>query len=223
MGPGEGWTDASEEISGPLDLTDGHHDKPARAGAAQPGCGDRAGDRATADALPGTDRGGAGGGGGRHPADRRHRPLRVPLAADLDRRTGPGRVPLARHDRCDRRAEPRRAYAHDRADRPRGTGTAAWPGGVRGGGGPGVPRGGAPTLHRIRPGGDTDRDAGSRRLEGLADGAAAVRLRGDDRGRGRQAVPRVPGRAGARADAAGRCRSGVGSDGGPLAGAAWAI
>ena len=89
--------------------------------------------------------------------------------------------------------------------------------------GPGVPRGGAAARHRIRPGGDTDRDAGSRRLKGLADGAAAVRLRGDDRGRGRQAVPRVPCRAGARVDAAGRCRSGVGSDGRPLAGAAWAI
>ena len=34
-----------------------------------------------------------------------------------------------------------------------------------------------PAGHRIRPGGDADRDAGSRRLQGLADGAAAVRLR----------------------------------------------
>ena len=55
--------------------------------------------------------------------------------------------------------------------------TAAGPGGVRGGGRPGVPGGGDPARHRIRPGGDADRDAGSRRLQGLADRAAAVRLR----------------------------------------------
>ena len=96
--------------------------------------------------------------------------------------------------------------------------TATGPGGIRRCRGPGVPGGGDPACHRIRPGGDADRDAGPWRLQGLADRAAAVRLRHDADRRRDPAVPRLSRRPGARADRRGSRGGSVRPDGGPVAG-----
>ena len=161
--------------------------------------------------------GGSGGGGCRDPSDRCHCTLRVPVPADLDRRIGPGGVSLAWHDRRDRRAEPRRTYAHDRADRQGVTRTAARPGSVRGSDRPAVSGGGHSTGYRIRPGGYADRDAWSRYIQGVADSAPALRLRDHDHRGHYQAVSRLSRRVGARAYRAGGGGCAVRSDGRPMA------